>query len=229
MTRSRGRRPRSTPTPPPGSDARGAAGGITASPSSHSPVPKPWRIARRLATGDRDRSSSQNEPPPTPSPPESSPSPFDPSSKVPRSMEFIKRMRASRDARNGTTSSPLFAAEATRSARALASSSALAAAAASTAAVSIAAARFAHVATPTPDSNAVVTTTLTPRDLAAAAHAAVASNPPKTEGFSTNATTPNVGSKYSASARSMAVPVAFARTAHSSTVSSSATGTPVVQ
>mmetsp|Transcript_7871 Transcript_7871/g.31166 ORF Transcript_7871/g.31166 Transcript_7871/m.31166 type:complete len:291 (-) Transcript_7871:2688-3560(-) len=226
-TRSRGRAPRSTPTPPPGRDARGAAGGIVASPSSHAPVPKPWRIARRLARGDRSlSSSSQNDDSVRPS------SPFDPTegSKVPRSMEFIRRMRASRDARNGTaSSSPSFASIPIRSARALASSSALAAAAASTAAASIAAARFAHVATPTPDSNAVVTTTLTPRDLAAAAHAAVASNPPNTEGFSTNAATPNVGSKYSASARSMAVPAAFAETAHSSTVSSSATGTPVVQ
>mmetsp|Transcript_9098 Transcript_9098/g.41193 ORF Transcript_9098/g.41193 Transcript_9098/m.41193 type:complete len:266 (-) Transcript_9098:1210-2007(-) len=131
-TRSRGRAPRSTPTPPPGRDARGAAGGIVASPSSHAPVPKPWRIARRLARGDRSlSSSSQNDDSVCPS------SPFDPTegSKVPRSMEFIRRMRASRDARNGTASSSPFASIPIRSARALASSSALAAAAAKAAAL----------------------------------------------------------------------------------------------
>ena len=41
ISKSRGMDARSTPTPPPGSFVRGAAGGVTESPSSHAPVPNP--------------------------------------------------------------------------------------------------------------------------------------------------------------------------------------------
>ena len=41
ISKSRGMEPRSTPTPPPGSLVKGAAGGETESPSSHAPVPNP--------------------------------------------------------------------------------------------------------------------------------------------------------------------------------------------
>ena len=101
--------------------------------------------------------------------------------------------------------------------------------AASAAAASRAAARCAHAATPTPDSNAADTTAATPLFLAAAAAAAHGSKPPSTDGFNTNATTPNVGSKNSAVAAATDVPAFIARRVASSTDSSSATGTPVVQ
>ena len=101
---------------------------------------------------------------PTPSP---IPSPLGEGSKDPASIEFIKRMRASREARNGTASSPSFAASASLSASVRLVSSALALAAASIAAASSALAKLEHAATPTPDSNAVVTTAATPRDRAA--------------------------------------------------------------
>ena len=81
----------------------------------------------------------------------------------------------------------------------------------------------------TPDSNAADTTAATPLFLAAAAAAAHGSKPPSTDGFNTNAGAPNVGSKNSAVAAATDVPAFIARRVASSTDSSSATGTPVVQ
>mmetsp|Transcript_1506 Transcript_1506/g.5138 ORF Transcript_1506/g.5138 Transcript_1506/m.5138 type:complete len:215 (-) Transcript_1506:2549-3193(-) len=76
----------------------------------------------------------------------------------------------------------------------------LALAAALREAKSRAAARLAQCATPTPDSKALVTTLPIPFSLAALATKAQFSYPPSTDGFSTNATTPNVGSNSSRNA-----------------------------